>query len=194
VTEISPSQVAQSLEEVRLRVEADLHEYKAYMRAGEQVEQLAAAAADADLTAAVQQAEALKEKLGDRLRVLEPAPFPRVQPLSMQMVQFGMTQQRPPLVTGIGGSKEFVEACFDLGEAAEDGESPIRTMAMPKLKRQAVVQWVETERVTEQLYEQRRAQVAQTLQLEVMRTFRNDWFASERIRERTNFKLVSEEE
>ncbi|HUW85221.1 MAG TPA: hypothetical protein VMZ31_20755 [Phycisphaerae bacterium] len=193
VTEVSPSQVPQSLEEVRPRVEADLREYKAYLRAGEQVEQLAAAAADSDLSAAVEQAEVLKEKLGDQLRALEPAPFPRVQPLSMQMVQFGMTQQRPPLVTGIGSSKEFVEACFDLAEAAENGVSPIRTVALPKLKRQAVVQWVETERVTEQLYQERRAQVAQTLQLEVVRTFRNDWFDSQRIRERTGFKLISEE-
>jgi hypothetical protein len=193
VTEVSPSQVPQSLEEVRSHVEADLREYKAYLRAGEQTEQLAAAA-DSDLATAVEQAEDLEEKLGDQLRLLEPAPFPRVQPLSMQMVQFGMTQQRPPLVTGIGSSKEFVEACFDLAEAAEKGESPIRSVALPKLKRQAVVQWVETEQVTEQLYQERRAQVAQTLQIEVVRAFRNDWFDPERIRERTGFKLITPEE
>ena len=193
VTEVSPSQVPQSLEEVRSRVEVDLREYKAYMRAGEQAEQLAAAA-DSDLAAAVEQAEDLKEKLGDQLRLLEPAPFPRVQPLSMQMVQFGMTQQRPPLVTGIGSSEEFVEACFDLAEDAENGESPIRVVALPKLKRQAVVQWVETERVTEQLYQERRAQVAQILQIEVVRAFRNDWFNPERIRERTGFKQITAEE
>ncbi len=194
VTEVSPSQVPQSLEEVRPRVEADLREYKAYMQAGEQAEQLAAAAAESDLATAVEQAEALKEQLGDQFRVLEPAPFPRVQPLSMQMVQFGMTQRRPPLVTGIGSSKEFVEACFDLAEAAGDGESPIRVVALPRLKRHAVVQWVETERVTEQLYQERHAQVAQTLQLEVARAFRNDWFDPERIRERTGFKLITAEE
>jgi hypothetical protein len=194
VIEVVPSSVPESMDELAGdKLAADLREYKAYMQAGEQAERLAEAALEVGLEEAVKADEQLTEKPDRQLRVLKPPAFSRIQPITQQMMQYRMTARRTPYVSGIGRSEDFVRACFELGATASSVQAqPVRVVDLPGLKCQVVVQWVEMEPVTTELYEQHRRQMQGLLYVEAMRAFRDDWFSAEQIHQRTGFSLVSE--
>jgi len=194
VIEVVPSSVPESMDELPAdKLAADLREYKAYMLAGEHAARLAEAAGKVGLEEAVKADEELTEAVGRRLRVLKPPAFSRIQPITPQMMQYRMTERRTPYVSGVGRSKKLVQACFELGATADAVEGrAVRVVDLPGLKCHVVVQWVETEPVTDELYEQHRRQMQGLLYVEAMRAFRDDWFSADQIRQRTGFRLVSE--
>ncbi len=194
VIEVVPSSVPESMDELAGdKLAADLREYKAYMLAGEQAVRLAEAAAEVGLEEAVEADEELTEEVGRQLRVLKPPAFSRIQPITQQMMQYRMTDRRISYVSGVGRSEKLIGACFELGATAGAIEGrAVRVVDLPELKCQVVVQGVEIERVTTDLYEQHRRQMQGLLYVEAMRAFRDDWFSADQIHQRTGFSLVSE--
>ncbi|MFQ6047854.1 MAG: hypothetical protein ACE5K7_00635 [Phycisphaerae bacterium] len=186
-----PSAVPASIDEVRQRVEQDLREYKAYLEAGRCARQLARQAARLGLAQAVDQASQLKRRLGEQFRLLEPEPFPRVQPITPQMVQFGLSRRRPPTVPGVGRSQRFVAECFKMAASLTTTQpSRVRAIELPRLKRHVVVELVATLPISPQQYRQKRQQLLPILQIEQLRRFRNEWFDSQHIRQRAGFSLT----
>jgi hypothetical protein len=187
VIEARPGGPAESVDQVRDLVIADLRMQRGFEAAKKHAESLRSCAANDPLRSAYEsdpELAAFRETgEGAKTGFFEPPPFSRV--LRGQAAT-GRTPDGMFVGGGLGKiSNEIVDACFAL--AADPQKTAV--MEMPDRAAVMVVEWVETIPAGEDEFNGMRSQLVTQLTDSRWREFINDWLDPGRIRARTGFEL-----
>ncbi|HNQ24101.1 MAG TPA: hypothetical protein PKK06_13525 [Phycisphaerae bacterium] len=195
VVAVKPAHPAESLDEVRAEVEADVRLKHAFERANAHAERLLAAAAEvSDLQAAfdadetIQGLKAAKEgepPRGANLVLLNPRPFSR---LPEGVARLGHTYQAEVQISGITGPvpRELVEGIFALGQAAR----PFGVFEHRPRAEVLVVQYLKTNPAREDQVATFRESAADKVFAQRASAAQAEWLNPEKIRARHAFKLA----
>jgi hypothetical protein len=207
-----------SMDEVRPAVERDLRLMKAFKRADPSARELFAAGRRLGLEPALELFTELREKHGATLGT--PPPFARQSRKADQQLRDKLLSDEPtmepPNVPGIGASREFVDACFEM--TADDWRPPpmetpkseridaattrpalapapkVRIVGLPAQKKWVIVELVGTEPVDEGQYQTKHRQTAYyNLMSERNVVLRDEWFNPDKIEKRCGYRRIAPE-
>ncbi|HKQ49623.1 MAG TPA: SurA N-terminal domain-containing protein [Phycisphaerae bacterium] len=216
VVEARESAAPVSLDEVRADVERDVRLMKAFRRAEPIARELFVAGRRLGLEPAFGLFTDLREKYG--ASVSTPPPFARLtkqtDPRLRDKILSDEPTLDPPSVPGVGVSREFVQACFEM--ASDDWSPPpietpksermdaattrpavlptpkVRMVGLPAQKKWLVVELIATEPVDEGQYQTKHRQTAYYgLMSERNLVLRNEWYKPEHIEKRCGFKRIA---
>ncbi|MCG8404963.1 MAG: SurA N-terminal domain-containing protein [Phycisphaerales bacterium] len=206
---------AASLAEVRDEVERDLRLVKAFDAMETDAKEFYAVARRLGLDAALPLFSDLREK-GVKA-VSKPAAFARWDRLAgdelQEMLGTGESSLATAAVPGVGKSKEFVEACFEMakegwsaaemdlpetertkdaaGKPVADPAPKVRLVSIPKLKKWFIIELVRDLPVNSETYENQHRTVAfQALQSDRSSVLLREWFHPDNIHTRCAFRRV----
>jgi hypothetical protein len=215
VVESHESSAPASLDEVRAVVERDVRLMKAFKRAEPSANELFAAGRRLGLEPAFGLFTELREKRG--AAVTTPPPFARLakqnDPRLREKILSDEPTLEPPNVPGVGVSKPFVDACFEM--TSDDWRPPqmetpkseridaattrpalmptpkVRIVGLPAQKKWLVVELIGTEPVDEGQYESKHRQTAYYgLMSERNLALRDDWYKPEHIEKRCGYRRI----
>lgn len=212
VIEARESEAPASLDEVRAAVEHDVRLLKAFSRIEPTAKELLAVSERLGVEKAMDLFPDLKEKRD--ATVITPPPFARMTnqfaARMRQKASIGEPMLVPSNVPGVGTSKEFIDACFDMtapGWKAPAMELPktdrmrsattrpamepapkVQLISLPKVHKWVVVELTGTEQVDEGKYESQYRQMAYySLMTERGLALRDHWFNPEEVEKRCGF-------
>ncbi|MDO8629095.1 MAG: hypothetical protein Q7R41_01270, partial [Phycisphaerales bacterium] len=188
VIEARPGGPAESVDQVRDQVIADLRLRRGFEAAKKHAESLRSCAANDPLRSAYEsdpELAAFRETgEGAKTGFFEPPPFSRV---LRGRAATGRTKDGMFVGGGLDKlSNDIVDACFAL--AADPQKTAV--MEMPDRAAVLVVEWVETIPAGEDEFNSMRGQLVTQLTDSRWREFINDWLDPGRIRARTGFDLI----
>jgi hypothetical protein len=188
VIEARPGGPAESVDQVREQVIADLRLKRGFESAKKRAESLRGCAANEPLRTAYESDPELasfrETGEGAKTGFFEPPPFSRV--LRSQAAT-GRTPDGMFVGGGLGKvSNEIVDVCFALAAVPQK----TAVMEMPDRAGVVVVEWVETIPAGEDEFNGMRGQLVTQLTDSRWREFINDWLDPGRIRARTGFELL----
>lgn len=218
VIEARESAAPASLDEVRAAVERDVRLIKAFTRVEPTAKELFAAGRRLGLEPAFGLFTDLREKRG--AGVSTPPPFAQLakqtDPRLRDKILSDEPTLEPPNVPGVGVSREFVEACFEM--TADNWQPPpmetpkserldaattrpavmptpkVRLVALPAQKKWLVVELIGTEPVDEGQYQTKHRQTAYYgLMSERNLVLRDEWYKPEHIEKRCGFRRIAPE-
>ncbi len=181
--------IPESIDEVRVRVLADLRLLHGFEIAKARAESLRSCATDAvslqDAYESDDELLALKDtEAGANLGYFEPPPFTR---MSRYDAIEGKRPERMYVGGGIGPvATEFVDRCFGLEEAYEK----VGLFELRKRATVAVVAWVDTLRAQDEEFADMRESFVQQMVRSRSRNAIIDWLNPEQIQARNGFKIV----
>ena len=194
VTKVVPAHAPEDLETARARVESDFRTAKSFTLVEQEARRIAEIARREGIEAA---RNALTEDVQARVQVVRPEPFSRLRQRSMS---FGGTSPRflesPSRVDRIFGTqestREFIDACFELGQAAPNPPTDHRVAVIPRpgQRQVVVVEWIETLGVRRDEYKTERDQLVRSLAYLDQQEIMKKWFGLEEIHKRVGFELV----
>jgi len=203
VTQVQPSGPPESLDQVRQQVRADLRLVKAFERAGQLAEQLAAKAREVGLREAVEQAEDLRALLRDPAEtVATTMPTTAATQRYLKMLQpyepsqFG---RQPTNLLNIGVAPRLHERVFEAAEQNPQPDKPlVLVVPLAGARRWAVVQVLGLKPLYEGEFQNQRRNLEQQEMTQAALTFFQAWCDIDNIRRRTHYiakqPLVSEDE
>lgn len=180
---IEPGRAANSLDEVRDEVVADLRVQRAYDEAQRLGEALLSEAQVNGLKSAWEADTALQD-ITAGVGFYEATPFAR-----LPLFRFAGNQQS---VTGLGRVEEtFIQACFELG-SAEAGLEQYAVIPVPDLAAVAIVQWKEIQPLREDQYAKERPRFLRQVQGQRTQKLISEWLDPELIRSRNGFRYANQ--
>lgn len=218
VVESREAEAPANLEEVRPAVERDVRLIKAFARIEPLAKEFMAASVRLGVEKALDLFPDLRDKHG--AVVSTPPPFARLQRLDDERLRrkfmSGESTVGPSNIPGVGTSKEFIDACFEMTAAGWTGpafEAPqtdrtksattrpavvptpkLNLVSLPKLRKWFVVELAGTEPVDEGQYQSKLRQEAQmNLQSERNLVLQSEWFMPTHVEKRCGFVRVIKE-
>lgn len=217
VVEAHEAEPPKSLDEVRDAVERDLRIKKAFDKAEPVARELYAAARRVGLEKALELMPDLKTG-GNPIQVMTPMPFARrtrsTDPGIQKKIEQGESPLDAPNVPGVGVSRPFVDACFEMtapGWSPPEMDLPttervqaastqpaaepapiVRLISRPELKRHFVVELAGTEPVDQERFDSELRQVSYyRLMSDRASIMRSKWCDPEEIRRRCGFVEIA---
>lgn len=183
---IRPAQPPASWEEVRNTLVRDIREIKAYEEAERIARDLAERAKKESLKAAFQSDAALAVRLGNAA-LKDPPSFSR-KAMGGQLMLFDS------FIPGVGRVPGLVDLAFSLGgEATTTQPTPVAVQEDKAQQRWIVVEWHKAVPVTRAEYDEQRELLRQFLLMQKRINALHNWFDSDRIHARTQWKPTKSE-